>query len=72
MAGWLPGRTAAGLKQAYAANLAPADGSAEPQMTAAFQKNNWPTELTALMMAWPGPHQMWKVGQVLPVVVLAW
>lgn len=70
MAGWLPGRTAAGLKQAYAANFAPADGSAEPQMAATFQKNNWPTELTPLMMAWPGPHQLLKVGQALLLLLL--
>lgn len=59
MAGWLPGRTAAGLKQAYAASSASAGIS--PQVAAALKAHSWPSELTALMEAWPGPPESVRV-----------
>lgn len=56
----MPGRTAAGLKQAYTANFASADVATD-KVAALLKKNGWQSDLLALMEAWPGPHEAFKV-----------
>lgn len=64
LATWLPGRTAAGLKQA-AANLPTASSGSplSPQVIETLQADIWPLQLTPLMAAWPGPPTCLRVSQ---------
>lgn len=57
LAKWLPGRSAAGLRQAYAHNVEGCEASVLAKLTA----NNWPSDLCSLLAAWPGPSTKAKV-----------
>lgn len=51
LAKWLPGRSADALRQAYAHNIAGNEAIFLAKLTA----NNWPSDVAALLAAWPGP-----------------
>lgn len=48
---WLPGRSLDGLRQAYTHNIQ----GQEAKFQALLTSNGWPSDLTALLAAWPGP-----------------
>ncbi len=60
LAKWLPGRSAGGLRQAYANNVE----GCEASILAKLAANNWPTNLCSLLAAWPGPSAKIKVSDV--------
>jgi len=51
LANWLPGRSAAGIRQAYNANCTQAEG----RLAAIIKQHGWPSELLGVLKAWPGP-----------------
>jgi hypothetical protein len=58
LAGWLPGRTATAVKQAYDEAVL----NNRVDLAALLQRHKWPADLCGLLSAWPGPPKTLQVG----------